>query len=74
MKQENEDEDYLIKELEEYLDTYYVNQVSIECFGSGLSKLLSLSNRTSKESLKTNPAIGVRVNQVISINFRKSII
>ncbi len=30
MKQENEDEDYLIKELEEYLDTYYVNQVRIQ--------------------------------------------
>ena len=28
MKQENEDDDYLIKELEEHLDTYYVNQVS----------------------------------------------
>lgn len=27
MKDENEDDDSLLKELEEYLDTYYVNQV-----------------------------------------------
>jgi len=71
MKNQNEKNDFLMKELEEYLDTFYVNQVIIP--KRTCSNYKSPNNQISRENLMINPVIGDQINLVICINFRKSI-
>lgn len=72
MKDQNEKNDFLVKELEEYLDTFYVNQV-ISFEKSIILNYQSRNNQISRVDLMTNQVIGEQVKLVICTNYRKSI-